>query len=148
MLLEEDLAAFAPERFEAALRIDKWQPQDHAHDRVEDDAREFAERRLMNADQAAVERPGAYGDIVVLQRVKKLWSFFDRRGKIGIREEHHAAARFLHAVADAESFAAVHAVGNDAQAWKCLPKGFGDLRGAIFRTIIDDENLCLTTQAG
>src|SRR4029077_2015386 len=102
----------------------------------------------MNADQTAVERPGAYSDIVVLERVKKLWGFLDGRRKIGIGEEHRAAARFAHAVADAETLAAVHTVGNDAQAWKRLPKSFGDLRGAIFRTIIDDENLRLTTQTG
>src|SRR5882762_3473400 len=58
LLLEEDAAAFAPERFETALGIDKRQPQDAAHNLIENDSSEFAERRLMHADEASVYRPG------------------------------------------------------------------------------------------
>ncbi len=43
LLFEKDLAAFTPERFEAALRIHKRQPQDHSHDRVKDYPCELAE---------------------------------------------------------------------------------------------------------
>src|SRR5208282_801947 len=43
LLLEEDVAFFAPERFEPALRVHERQAQDHSHDRVEDDSGEFAE---------------------------------------------------------------------------------------------------------
>src|SRR5260370_17665700 len=57
LLLEYDAAALAPERFETALRIDERQPQDGSHYLVEDDSGEFAEGRLVHADQSAVHRP-------------------------------------------------------------------------------------------
>src|SRR5437016_10795020 len=45
LLVENNPATLAKEGFEAALGVDKRQPQDDANDFVEQDSREFAERR-------------------------------------------------------------------------------------------------------
>src|SRR5258708_19040756 len=82
LLLEDDAAAFAPERFETALCIDKRQPQDASHNLVENDSGEFAERRLVHADQAAVHRPGANSHVLGLQSLNELAGFFNLLGKI------------------------------------------------------------------
>src|SRR6266851_4661598 len=107
LLLENDAAALTPERFETALRIDKRQPQDTLYYLVENDSGEFAEGRLVHADQAAVHRPRANSHVIGLQSVNELAGFFNRRGKIRVREKCDAAARFLHAVANAVAFASV-----------------------------------------
>src|SRR3981081_4497246 len=80
LLLEDDTAAFAPERFETALGIDKRQPQDASHNLIENDSCEFAERRLVHADEAAVHRPGANRQVIVVQSVDEFAGFLNRRG--------------------------------------------------------------------
>src|SRR5216683_5729579 len=87
LLLEDDAAALAPERFETALCIDKRQPQDASHNLVENDSGEFAEGRLVHANEAAVHRPGANSHIIGLQSLDELAGFFNRCGKIRIREK-------------------------------------------------------------
>src|SRR5712664_3396872 len=112
LLLENDDALITAERFEAALRIDKRQPQNDSNDLVENDARKFAERRFVHADQAAVHGARADGYIVVFQSFYELPSFFDRRGKVRVREKNDFAPRFLHAVAHTITFAPVYAIRN------------------------------------
>src|SRR5208337_3755005 len=58
LLFKKNLAAFAAEGFEAALRVDKRQTKDHTDDGVKDDAGEFAETRLVDGDETTVERAG------------------------------------------------------------------------------------------
>src|SRR6266849_2390862 len=60
LLLENNLATFAVEGFEAALRVHKRQPQDEANELVENDSSEFTERRLVHGDEAAIH--GARAD--------------------------------------------------------------------------------------
>src|SRR5260370_22522001 len=110
LLLEDNAAALAPERFETALCIDKRQPQDASHNLVENDSGEFAERRLVHADQAAVHRPRADRHVIGLQSLNELAGFFNRRGKIRIREKCDAAARFLHSAAYAVAFASIDTI--------------------------------------
>src|SRR5260370_27907549 len=99
LLLEDDAAAFAPERFETALRIDKRQPQDASYNLVKNDSGKFAKGSLVHADQAAVHRPGANSHVIGLQSVNDLPDFLNRRGGIRVREKCDAPARFPHAVA-------------------------------------------------
>jgi hypothetical protein len=80
LLCEKDLAALATEGFEAALCVHKGKSKDNAHDRVEDDASDFAETRFMNADETAIEGAGTDGYVIGLQGVDKFGSFFDRCG--------------------------------------------------------------------
>src|SRR5260370_17840149 len=72
LLLEDDAAAFAPERFETALCIDKRQPQDASHNLVENDSGEFAEGRLVHANETAVHRPGANSPVILLHTLAHL----------------------------------------------------------------------------
>src|SRR5207248_2319561 len=50
LLFKNNAATFAVESLEAALGVDKRQPQDDANDFVEYDAGKFAKRRLVNRD--------------------------------------------------------------------------------------------------
>src|SRR6266852_8038395 len=110
LLPEDHAAALALEGFETALRIDKWQPQDAAHNFVENDSREFAEGRLVHSDQSAVHGPRANRYVAVLQRVDQFSGFLNRRGEVGVCEKCDAAARFMHAVAHAVALAAVETI--------------------------------------
>src|SRR6266403_5616252 len=114
LLLENDDALITAERFEAALRIDKRQPQNDSNDLVENDARKFAKGSLVHGDQVAIQRARTDSHIVVFQSLYELPGFFDRCGKVRVREKSDFAPRFLHAVADAVAFAAVHAIRNHA----------------------------------
>src|SRR5260370_20371051 len=115
LLLEDDRAVLAPERFETALGIDKGKPQDASHNLVENDSGEFAEPRLVHADQAAVHRPRANSHVIGVQCRYEFAGFLNRRGKIRVRENRDAATRFLHTVAYAVAFASVDAIRNHAQ---------------------------------
>src|SRR5256885_12603274 len=64
LLLEDDAAALAPERFETALRIDERQPQNASHNLVEDDSGKFSEGGFVHADQSAVHGPRANGHVI------------------------------------------------------------------------------------
>src|SRR5260370_37892740 len=112
LLLKDYPAALTLERLETALRIDKGQPQDAPHNFVENDSSEFAERRFVHGDQAAVHRPGADRYVAGLQRVNKFSGFLNLSGEVGIGEKRDAAARFLHAVAHTVAFAAVDTIRN------------------------------------
>src|SRR6266850_560854 len=114
LLLENDAALFTAECFEAALRIDKRQPQNDSNDLVENDASKFAERRFVNADQTAVHGARADGHIVVFQSPDELPGFFDRCGKVRVREQSDFAPRFLHAMAHTIAFAPVYPIRNHA----------------------------------
>ena len=61
LLLENNPATFAVERFEAALGVDKRKPQDKANDFIENDPCEFTKRRLVHGDQTAVDSAGTDG---------------------------------------------------------------------------------------
>jgi len=100
----------------------------------------------MDGYEAAIERPRANGHIVGLECVQKSWRFFNRRGEVGIREEHAPATCLEHAVPNAVALPAIQTVGNNPQTWNCLPKGFGHFRRAIIRTIIHDENFRIPSQ--
>src|SRR5882762_1337715 len=115
LLLEDDAAALAPERFETALGIDERQPQNASHNLVENDSGEFSEGGFVHGDQAAVHRPRADSHVMDLQGVNELIGFLDRRRKICVGEKRDAAARFLHAVSYAVAFATIDAIGNHAQ---------------------------------
>src|SRR6266446_3011527 len=114
LLLEDDAALFTAEHFEAALRIDKRQPQYDSNNLVENDASKFAERGFVHADQTAVHGARADGHIVVFQSLYELPGFFDRCGKVRVREKSNSTPRFLHAVTDAIAFASVHPIRNHA----------------------------------
>src|SRR5277367_74781 len=148
LLLEKDLAAFATERFEAALCIDERKPQDHPHDLVEDYSCELAESGLVDGNEAAIESPGAYSNIVGCQRVQKFGSFLDRRRQVSIRKKHITATRFKHSVANAEPFPSIHTVGNDPQSRKRFPKRFRHFCRAVFRTVVYNENFRISSQTG
>src|SRR6266849_5991049 len=115
LLLEDDAAALAPERFEAALCIDERQPQDGSHNLVEDDSGKFAEGRLVHADQAAVHRPGADSHVIGVQSLDEFAGFLNRRGEIRVREKCDPAARFLHPAAYAVTLASIYAIRDYAQ---------------------------------
>src|SRR6266849_564765 len=140
LLLEDDAAALAPERFETALRIDKRQPQDASHNLVKNDSGKFAKGSLVHADQAAVHRPGANSDVIGLQSINEFAGFLNWRGEIRVREKCDAAARFLHAVANAVTFAPVDAVRNHAQRGNLAAKGFRHRGRAILRAVVHNQN--------
>src|SRR5712664_1998044 len=144
LLLEDDAAAFAPERFETTLRIDKRQPQDTLYYLVENDSGEFAEGRLVHADQAAVHRPRANSHVMGLQSVNELTSFFNRCGKIRVREKCDAAARFLHSAAYAVAFASIDTIRDHAQRRNLVAKGFRHRGRAILRAVVHDQDFRFT----
>lgn len=59
---EDGLRCVVPEELESALGVAKWEPGNDAHHQVEEATREFAEGRLMNGDEAAVDGSGSDGD--------------------------------------------------------------------------------------
>ncbi len=140
LLLEEDAATLAAKSLEAALGVHERQTERETHEPVEDNTGEFAERRLVDLDEAAVESAGADGNVVSFEGAEELVGFFDRGGEIGVRKEDQPAAGFEHAVADAVAFAVIHAVGDDAQRRHCCAEGFGDGGGAVARAIVHDDN--------
>src|SRR5215472_12640925 len=84
LLLENNPASLAKEGFEAALGVDKRQPQGYANDFVEQHSSEFAEGRLVHSNQAAVDGARANGHVEVFEGIDELVGFFDRRGEIGV----------------------------------------------------------------
>src|SRR5713101_3804877 len=143
LLLEDDAAALAPERFETALRIDERQPQDGSHYLVEDDSGEFAEGRLVHADQAAVHRPRANRHVIDVQSVNEFAGFLNRRREIRVRKKGEAAARFLHPVAYAVAFASIDAIRNHAQRGNLDAKIFRHRGCAILGAVVHDQNFGL-----
>src|SRR5919108_1545842 len=140
LLLEQDLAALPDKGFEAALRVHKRQPQDEAHDFVENDSCEFAEARFVHRDEAAIDGARADGHVEMLERVHKLVRFLDGSGEVCVGEQNHTPTRFLHAVAHAVPFSSVYTVGHNAQRGNFVAEGFGDGGGAVLRTVVHDEH--------
>ncbi len=110
LLLENNAATLAAECFEAALRIHERQPQNDAHDAIENNSSKFAERRFVHFDQFSIHRARSDGHVILIQRGEKFVRFLDRSGKIGVGEQHVFASGFGHAVTTAVTFAAVFAV--------------------------------------
>src|SRR5712675_2959056 len=83
LLLENNAATLAAKRLEAALRIHERQPQNDAHDAIENNSSKFAERRFVHFDQFAIHRARSDGHIVLIERGEKFVRFLDGSGKIG-----------------------------------------------------------------
>src|SRR5216684_5643271 len=77
LLLENNAATLAAECFEAALRVHERQPQNDAHDAIENNSSKFAEWRFVHFDQFSIHRARSDGDIIVLQRGEQLVGFLD-----------------------------------------------------------------------
>src|ERR1700687_929896 len=92
LLLEDDAAAFVAKGLEAALRIDKRQTQNGAHDKIENDAGRLPENGLMYGNQAAVQRARTDGHVVIREGRKKFVRFVDRRRQIRVGKQHDASA--------------------------------------------------------
>jgi len=81
LALEDRLRRLSREELEAALGVVKRQPGDQADAEVERPPGEFSKKRLVDADQRAVERAGADGSVTAapLDGVEQLGELFDRR---------------------------------------------------------------------
>src|SRR5690242_8144869 len=147
LLLENNLAALADKSFEPALRVHKWQPQDEAHDFVENDAGEFPERGFVNVNEASVDGARANSHVEMLQGVNEFIGFLDGSGEVRVGEQNDAAARLLHPVAHAVAFAPIDAVGNDAQRGDFAAEGLGNGGGAVFRPVVHDKHFHLAARS-
>src|SRR5271155_3992269 len=124
LLGENYFAGFAPESFEAALGVDEGEAQTKTHHVVEDDSGEFAEGRLMRADQAAIDGARTDGHVeAVVHRRQELVGLLDGGGEIRVAEERDASASLQHSVADAEAFPAIDAIRNDAHGGQFVEHG-------------------------
>src|SRR5258708_27787018 len=56
LLLENNATTLAAECFEAALRVHERQPQNDAHDAIENNSSKFTERRFVHFDQFSIHR--------------------------------------------------------------------------------------------
>src|SRR5216683_3828166 len=110
LLLENNAATLAAECFEAALRVHERQPQNDAHDAIENNSGKFAKRRFVHFDQLSIHGARADGHVVWAERGEKFVRFLDWGGKIGVAEQHVFASGFHQAVTNAVTFAAVFAV--------------------------------------
>src|SRR5204863_3430609 len=74
---------------EPALRVPKRQASGHAHKKIENAARLFSPPRLMNSDQASIQRTRSKCDIdlAICDRFDQLRRLFDRRGKVRVRKK-------------------------------------------------------------
>src|SRR5215475_2112251 len=68
LLVEDNFAPLAPERFEATLRVHEPQPQHDPDNLVEHNAGKLPKSRLVHSDQVSVQRARADGQIVMVQR--------------------------------------------------------------------------------
>ena len=119
LLAGEDLARGARlEKLEAALRVVERQSCDHAHDAVENAADDFAEDRLVHADQRTVHRARSdrHLRVFALHGAPEFLHLVDRRRKIGVGEERPFALGFEHSVADGVAFAAIAGILEHARA--------------------------------
>src|SRR5437868_3654849 len=94
----------------------------------------------MHADKTAVQGAGTDGHVVIGKSVEKLAGFFDGRGEIRVRNEHNAAASFEHAMPDAVALATILAIRKHTQTGKFGTKGMGNIRGAVGRTVVNDDD--------
>src|SRR5262249_13198440 len=83
---EDRSARVEAERLEAALCVPHGQPGGEPHATIQDAATLLGAPRLMNSDQAAVQRARAKRDIhfAICDRFDELWCLLKRRGKIGV----------------------------------------------------------------
>ena len=142
LLLEQDAAGFAEEGLKAALGVHKRQKQTDADNFIENNSGEFAEGRLVDFDEAAVERARTDGDVRLGagERGEQLVGLFDGRGKVGVAEENDAAAGLEGAATHAETFAAVDSVGDHAERRNFRHKRPGDFGGAVARAVVHNDH--------
>jgi len=114
-LLENYAARFAAKGLEAALRIDKWQTENGAHNKIENHARVLAKGGLPDGNQTAVQRARANSHIVIGKRGEELVRFFNRRRQIRVGKQHDSSARFHHSMTNAVTFSPIRAVGYHSQ---------------------------------
>src|SRR5205814_2157892 len=83
------LRRFPLKKFEAALRVMEWQTRYGAHHQVEEASGVFAERRLMDSHQRAIERPRPDRDLraALLHRREQLFDLLDGGRQIGVGEQ-------------------------------------------------------------
>ena len=91
----------------------------------------------MHRNQASIQCARADRHIVFGESCKQFVGFFNRRGKIRVREQHILPARFLDAVAYAIPFAAIFSVRHDAKQRYLRAKRLRDRSGLVLRTIVD-----------
>ena len=130
------------EGFKSALRIFEVKSQRDAEQQVEDAPEELAVKRLALRLSFGAEPAGADGDIrSLLKGGKELSGLLDRRGQVGVAEEHDTPAGVKHAVADAVSLAVVAGIFDQMQDRIFICEGSNDVGGIVARTVVDDENL-------
>jgi hypothetical protein len=127
----------ALEQLETALRVMEWEAGDHAHREIEEFTHDFAEPRLTDADQGAVERAGADSALRVFlfDGAPEPIQLLNRRREVGVRQERPIAFSVEHAPADRIAFAAIAGIVEHPGAGSA-----GDVGGLIARPIIYDND--------
>ena len=102
-------------RLEATLRVPERQTCREAYDEVENTSALFAPPRLVNTDQAAIERARSECHVALSfnNRLDQFWCFADRSGKIGVRKKSYVAPRGEQSEPDGPAFSEIRFVTED-----------------------------------
>src|ERR1700722_859496 len=129
---------------EAALRILEVQAESNSQQQIENASENLPVNRLPRRLQFGLQPARSYGDVgAATQRIEKFGKFLDRRGQIGIAENHHLATRLQHAMAHAVAFATVAGIFDQPQRRIFLREPAHDFGGIVARAIVDHDYLDL-----
>src|ERR1035437_3977321 len=139
---EQFAADVTPEGLEAALGVMQTWQQQSLDEEVEDAAHRLAVDRLVDLDQAPVERPRADRDVsAVLDRADQRLSVGYRRREVGVGEEDDVALRCQDPGADRGALAKVDLVANEADIGALPVHRVNRGDGAIAAPVIDHDDL-------
>ncbi len=139
---KDDVGRLAGKRLEAALRVAIAESEHDSQAQVEESAIELAQEWLPLGLQFALQPTRSDGDIgAVANGGEQLVGLIDRRGQIGVGEQHHVAAGVQHAVAHAVAFAAIAGIFQQPDTVIDGGKLAHHLGGVVLRAVVDYDDL-------
>jgi hypothetical protein len=137
-----DRAAF--KCLEAALGIGEVKAEGEAQKQVENAAEKLAVQGLAPRLGFRAQPARADGDIGSrLERLKKLWGFFDGRRKVSVAKEDDGTLGVKHAVADTVSLAAITGILHQMHNRIFGGKGMNDFGGVVARAVINNDDFAI-----
>ncbi len=140
--LEQRACSLPVDQLEAALGVVVPQSRDRTEDAVERPAHQPAERTLFDLDLRTGETSRTEGhiEILVTCRLRELRMLLDRRGQVGVRDQHPATLRLENSTADGGSLAQILRVAQHASGR--LPQvDRGHSCRVVGRSVVNDQDL-------
>ena len=112
-----------------------------AQQQIEDAAEELAVQRLALSLRFGAQPARADGDVgAFLERVEKLGRFFDRRRKVGVAEEHDAAAGFNMPLRTLYPLPRLPGFSHQTQDGILRGEQANDVGGVVARAVVHDDD--------